>query len=210
MSLPEECKNRSYTLLLDKSGSMNISDQTGGMSRWDATLEAIRFIIQQFEKIDYEGINVYTFAGKVSRPYRNVNLTKFEEEVLSENQPVPGRTNLTEALRKALDDYFERKLNNLAKPNGEIILVITDGKADDPKGVRDVIIEASKKIDRDEEIGISLIQVGQDEKVKKFFKELDDDLVNNAGAKFDICDTLNFEDLEDYPLAEVLLNAIKD
>ena len=209
MSLPEECKNRSYTLILDKSGSMNIPDQTGGMSRWNATLEAIRFIMQQFEEIDYDGINVYTFAGKVSRPYRNVNLTKFEKEVLSENQPVPARTNLTEALKKALDDYFDRKLKKLTKPNGEIILVITDGKADDPKGVRDVIIEAANKIDRDEEIGISLIQVGQDEEVKKFFKELDEDLVNNAGAKFDICSTLNFEDLEDYPLAEVLLNAIR-
>ncbi len=72
-----------------------------------------------------------------------------------------------------------------------------------------IIIEASRRIDRDEELGISLIQVGKDAKATQFLKALDDRL-ENAGAKFDIVDTITMEDMEDTPLAEVLLKAITD
>ena len=71
------------------------------------------------------------------------------------------------------------------------------------------IVEASRKIDRDEELAISFIQVGTDPDATKFLKILDDEL-QSAGAKFDIVDTITMEDMEDYTLTEVLLNAIVD
>jgi hypothetical protein len=37
-----------------------------------------------------------------------------------------------------------------------------------------------------------------------------DDELEGAGAKFDICDTITMEDMEDLSLSEVLLNAIND
>jgi hypothetical protein len=40
-------------------------------------------------------------------------------------------------------------------------------------------------------------------------KILDDEL-QSAGAKFDICDTITMDDMEDMSLSEVLLNAIND
>jgi hypothetical protein len=72
-----------------------------------------------------------------------------------------------------------------------------------------VIIEASRRIDRDEELAISFIQVGTDHQATAFLKILDDEL-QSAGAKFDICDTVTMEDMEDMSLSEVLLNAIFD
>ena len=72
-----------------------------------------------------------------------------------------------------------------------------------------VIIEASRRMDRDEELAISFIQVGTDSQATKFLKILDDEL-QGAGAKFDICDTITIDDMEDYSLSEVLLNAIND
>ena len=72
-----------------------------------------------------------------------------------------------------------------------------------------VIIEASRRMDRDEELAISFIQVGTDSQPTKFLKILDDEL-QGAGAKFDICDTITIDDMEDYSLSEVLLNAIND
>ena len=61
---------------------------------------------------------------------------------------------------------------------------------------------------RDEELAISFIQVGN-RQATKFLKVLDDEL-QGAGAKFDICDTITIDDMEDLSLSEVLLNAIND
>jgi len=72
-----------------------------------------------------------------------------------------------------------------------------------------VIIEASRRMDKDEELAISFIQVGSDAQATRFLKVLDDEL-QGAGAKFDICDTVTMEDMEDLSLSEVLLNAITD
>jgi hypothetical protein len=72
-----------------------------------------------------------------------------------------------------------------------------------------VILDATQKLDRDEELAISFIQVGIDETATKFLKILDDDL-GRAGAKFDIVDTITMDDMEDLTLKEVLLSAIND
>jgi len=118
-----------------------------------------------------------------------------------------GRTDLAAVLQDALNNYFQRKTAGKTKPNGETILVITDGEPDDRKAVMRQIIEASRKLDRDEELAISLIQVGHDRQATEFLKALDDQL-ETAGAKFDIVDTITIDDMEDMTLAEVLLNAI--
>ena len=86
---------------------------------------------------------------------------------------------------------------------------MTDGEPDDRKAVMEVIITASRQMDRDEELAISMIQVGSDPQATKFLKALDDQL-QGVGAKFDICDTITLDDLEDMSLTDVLLNAIND
>jgi iron-sulfur cluster repair protein YtfE (RIC family) len=72
-----------------------------------------------------------------------------------------------------------------------------------------VIVEASRHMDRDEELAISLIQVGNDPTATRFLKILDDEL-QGAGAKFDIVDTVTLDDMADMTLPEILLNAIQD
>jgi Mg-chelatase subunit ChlD len=129
-------------------------------------------------------------------------------QIFQENDP-GGTTNLAGVLQDATNRYFERKAAGQTKAGGEIILVITDGEPDDRKGVMRVIIEASRRMDRDEELGISIIQVGSDATATRFLRALDDEL-QGAGAKFDICDTLTIDDMADMTLAEVLMNAIAD
>ncbi|MDJ0553492.1 MAG: hypothetical protein QNJ68_03450 [Microcoleaceae cyanobacterium MO_207.B10] len=58
-----------------------------------------------------------------------------------------------------------------------------------------------------EELGISLIQVGNKPQVTKFFELLDNDL-QKLGAKFDICNTVTIGDMETMNLTDVLINAI--
>lgn len=207
MYLPEELKSRDYTIIIDKSGSMTTKDQKGGKkSRWEIMQETTEAFARYCEEIDPDGITIYTFSSRFKR-YDNVTSSKVIQ-IFQETYPM-GTTSLDEVLKDALDNYFQRKDNGSAKPNGEIFLVFTDGAPDDKPPVIDVIVEATRRIDLDSEIGISFIQVGSDPEAAQFLQELDDDLEKN-GAKYDICNTLTLEDLDDIPPPEVLLKAIND
>ena len=199
-------ENRDYTLIIDKSGSMATPDQKGGRTRWVAAQESTLALASKCEQFDPDGITIYLFSGKFKR-YDNVTSAKVTQ-IFIENDP-SGSTDLAGVLKHATDDYLQRKASGTTKPNGEIILVITDGEPDDRKAVMKVIIEASRRLDKDEELGISFIQVGNDAQATRFLKILDDEL-QSAGAKFDICDTITMDDMEDMSLSEVLLNAIND
>jgi hypothetical protein len=185
---------------------MSTPDQAGGRSRWHTAQESTLALARKCEQFDPDGITVYLFSGRFKR-YDNVTSDKVAQ-IFMENDPM-GTTDLASVLKDATDQYFQRKASGQTKPNGETILVITDGEPDDRKAVMRVIIEASRHMDRDEELAISLIQVGNDPTATRFLKALDDEL-QTAGAKFDIVDTITLDDMENSTLAEVLLNAIND
>ena len=199
-------ENRDYSLIIDKSGSMSVRDQPGGKSRWEIMQESTLALASKCEEFDPDGITVYLFSGRFKR-YDNVTANKVSQ-IFQENEP-SGRTDLAGVLFDATNNYFQRKAAGQTKTNGETILVVTDGEPDDRKAVMKVIIEASRRLERDEELAISFIQIGADVQATKFLKVLDDDL-QSAGAKFDIVDTVTIDDMEDMTLREVLLNAIVD
>ncbi|MEH2319646.1 vWA domain-containing protein [Nostoc sp.] len=198
--------DRDYTLIIDKSGSMSTPDQVGGRSRWEIAQESTLALARKAEQFDPDGITLYLFSGRFKR-YDDVTSAKVAQ-IFLENDP-SGTTNLAGVLQDALNNYFQRKAAGKSKPNGETILVITDGEPDDRKAVFEVIIHATRQMERDEELGISIIQVGSDAQATKFLKALDDQL-QSVGAKFDICDTVTLDDLEEMSLVDVLTNAITD
>ena len=198
--------DRDYTLIIDKSGSMSTPDQVGGRTRWEIAQESTIALARKCEQFDPDGITVYVFSGKFKR-YDDVTTAKVAQ-IFQENDPA-GTTNLAAVLQDALNNYFQRKAAGNTKPNGETILVITDGEPDDRKAVFEVIIQATRQMEKDEELAISMIQVGSDAQATKFLKALDDQL-QGVGAKFDICDTITLDDLEDMSLTDVLMNAITD
>ena len=199
-------RDRDYTLMIDKSGSMMFRDEAGGKSRWEAAQETAFALAAKCEQLDPDGITVYLFSGKFKR-LENVTSERVPQ-IFQENEP-SGGTYLGAALEHAFADYFQRKSAKKTKPKGETILVMTDGAADDAKIVMKSIIDATRKMDRDEELALCLIQVGKDAATTRFLNALDDDLTT-AGAKFDICDTITLEDMENTTLTEVLMNAISD
>jgi uncharacterized protein with von Willebrand factor type A (vWA) domain len=201
-------ENRDYTLIIDTSGSMATKDEKGGKSRWAAMQESTFALACKCEQFDPDGITVYMFSTEFKR-YDDVTASKVTE-IFKENDPF-GSTDLASVLKHATDSYFERKDKGESKPNGETILVVTDGAPDDREAVKQVIIDASKKIGRDEELAISLIQIGTDQEATEFLKELDDKL-KDAETTFDICDTVTMKDIEEKKmrLNDVLLNAILD
>jgi uncharacterized protein with von Willebrand factor type A (vWA) domain len=201
-------ENRDYTLIIDRSGSMSSSNQPEGKSRWASVQESTLALARQCEELDSDGLTVYLFSHRFRR-YRHMNSSQVERLFQDEDNTPQGGTNLSSVLQDALNHYFERKAYGQSKPNGETIIVITDGVPNDRLSVADVILKASQRMDRDEELAICFIQVGSDPTVTRFLKSLDDQL-KGIGAKFDIVDTITMEDMEDMTLTEVLLNAIVD
>jgi uncharacterized protein with von Willebrand factor type A (vWA) domain len=197
---------RDYTLIIDRSGSMAIKDQAGGRSRWTAARESAHALAAKCDELDPDGITLYVFGSRFRR-YENVTAERVGQ-VFLENEPCGG-TDLAGVLSHAFDSYFQRKRAGDTKAEGETIVVVTDGEPDDQKAVMKTIVEATRRIDRDEELGVSMVQVGTDPLATRFLKALDDDLVK-VGAKFDICDTITLQEMEDLTLTEVLLRAIHD
>jgi hypothetical protein len=72
-----------------------------------------------------------------------------------------------------------------------------------------VIIEATYKIQRDEDLSISFIQVGDDENATRFLKSLDDNLTRQ-GAKFDIVDTVTQQEMNGMTFNELIVKSIID
>ena len=111
------------------------------------------------------------------------------------------------ALKGRLDAYFDRKRQG--KDRSTLILVMTDGAPNDQTAVADVIVAATKKMDRDEEIAIQFLQVGRDRAATDFLTFLDDGLVKR-GAKFDIVDTVGIDDVEKYTIEELIEKSFAD
>jgi uncharacterized protein with von Willebrand factor type A (vWA) domain len=197
--------NRDYTLIIDKSGSMSTPDRPNGATRWNYAQESTMALARKCEQLDPDGITVYVFSSRFRR-YDNVTASKVDE-IFRENEP-SGRTNLASVLQDAVNEYFNRKAAGQVQ-NGETILVITDGEPDDRRAVIEVVVNATQKMERDEELAMSFIQVGDDAGAKSFLQALDDKLTD-IGAKFDICDTMTIDDMEEMSLADVLMAAIQD
>ena len=60
-------KDRDYTVLIDRSGSMGERDAAGGQSRWDDTKERTIAAARRLSELDPDGITVMTFAGSFNR-----------------------------------------------------------------------------------------------------------------------------------------------
>lgn len=191
-------------LAIDKSGSMGECDGPGGISRWQSAREAASALARKAAEFDADGITVAVFANS-HKVYDNVTEDKVGQ-VFAENEP-NGGTDTAGVLKTLFDLYFNRKASGAAKPT--IIQVITDGQPNDKNAVKRVIVEATQKMDADEELAVQFLQFGKDPQVPAFLKELDDDLTAQ-GAKFDIVDYKTAEEAENLPLAELLIQAVTD
>lgn len=194
--------NRNYVLILDKSMSMARSDPSlKGKTRWQAAHEATWSLASHCAQHDPNGIDVYVFSDNFNH-YPETTPDKVDD-IFTKERP-GGTTDLTKVLKAAIDNHF--------KQDGfpTTILVVTDGEPNDYESVMRTIVQASNKIKSDDDLAISIIQVGEDAQAKKFLGSLDNDLQKFGGAKFDIVDTITFEIINQIGLDQALLRAVQD
>lgn len=204
--MSKHLQDRDYTVIIDRSGSMANNDMPGGKTRWAVARESTFAVAAKCAEFDPDGITLYLFNNRPKR-FENTSAQKVLQ-LFDEYEPAGG-TNLAGVLDDALGNYFQRRAAGQARPQGEIFVVVTDGEPDDQRAVMKVIIEASKKLGRADEVGISFLQVGGDAGATRFLKALDDELTR-AGAKYDIVDTMTLDEMSDRPLKDVLLGALFD
>jgi len=197
--------NRDYVLLVDKSGSMSTPD-VDGKTRWDAIKEASVAVARKLDEIDPDGIVFGMFAGT---PKRFPNAKVAQIESLFKTEEPGGSTALHLALAAELDDYLQRKAAGKTHANGEAIFVVTDGEPDDQKKVAQVIVNTTKRLTSPNELNITFIQVGKDDRATAFLNRLDDDL-EKEGAKYDIVDTITLEAMGAKSFTQVLIDAVTE
>lgn len=198
----EELSKRDYAICIDKSGSM--SKKLKNTTRWKHAQEQTEALARKCAEFDSDGIDVVIFASSV-KTYTGVTPEKVEQ-IFAENEPA-NSTATHLALKSVFDSYFTKKAAGTAKP--VTCIVITDGEPDDRGAVAKTIIDAANKIEADEELAVTFIQVGDDEGARAFLKSLDDDL-QSQGAKFDIVDTRNEEEMEGMTMLDILVAAVED
>lgn len=196
--------NLDIELLLDKSGSMETPDCPGGQTRWKYAEEMAVSLARKAGKYDKDGIVVTMFAGG-HRTHEGVTEAKVAE-VFREHEP-SGATNTAAALEARLNAYFARKSAGGAK--NVLLFVVTDGEPTDREAVANVIVAATKKMDRDEEVAIQFVQVGKDEQAAKFLAFLDDGLTAR-GARFDVVDTVTFDAIEGMSFVDLIEKSFAD
>jgi len=88
----------------------------------------------------------------------------------------------------------------------DFIIVFTDGVPDDRTAAAKVIVDASNKLQSDDELTFLFVQVGHDRAATDYLRDLDDNL---KGAKFDIVDAKTVAEAESFAsTADLVLAAI--
>ena len=203
-------KNRDYSIILAKTAPSVTNTPPGYANRWSAAHTAILQLAQLCETFDPDGISLYVScrdAAQGFQSYRHV-LSAQLAEVLDRHFP-PDHLNLLEGLTMVLDRYFAQKAAQATKSNGAMILVLIDGEPQDRIAISRLIVHTTQKLDRDQELGIGFVQLGDDLIARGFLHALDENL-QAAGAKFDIVHTSVIADIQPQCLVEFLHDVIRD
>lgn len=198
----EECN---IIVLVDKSGSMGEDDMPNKATRWAYVQEYAKGLVKAVSSFDEDGLDIGFFNGSLDA-MSGITADNFAAE-WNKNSP-GGGTKLVAPLKWAFDLHFSRKAAGEARST--LILVFTDGEPKDNKQeIAQTIIDAANRMDRDEEMAVLFIQVGNDPEATKFLTSLDDDL-EGLGAKFDIVDRKSTDDIDNMTPNQLVEAAFND
>jgi hypothetical protein len=203
-------KNRDYTIVVAKTSSELIQKPPGYEQRWLNAHNAIATLAQKCETFDPDGITLYLSHQDQSEQFKSYKHVKSRQlaEIFETHHP-PATIDLLKVLETIFHEFFTRKAAQQTKPNGEMILVLIDGEPSDRMAISRLLVHTANQLDRDSELGIGFIQLGDDLLARGFLTALDDNL-KSAGAKFDIVHTEVLADIQPHSLTEFLQDVLSD
>jgi hypothetical protein len=199
-------RDRDYTVIIARPMPIDYPPPHDLDLRWQSAEKVIVKIAQKCEELDPDGMTVYVATAPLLKYEHATSVVV--AEILAAGYAA-DEIDLFTTLSAAIADYFERKEDELTKPNGEIIAVFLDGEPCDRGELVQLLVKTSRRMDRNEELGIVFAQVGDNMVARGFLQALDDDL-HMAGARFDLVDSRVVADLEDADVTQFLFGAIYD
>ncbi|MBN8660643.1 MAG: VWA domain-containing protein [Candidatus Obscuribacter phosphatis] len=203
-------KDYEIYLLIDRSGSME--DEVDGDPRYRSRWEWVQKVTADFtrEAKDFAGksLTVVPFNDQMSI-YRDITPENLGS-VFRGMRP-QGATNLMTPLQFAFQDFENRtKGSQPNQPVGRklLIAVITDGEPQYYETCARVIVEATQKQTEQFQKELIFLGIGENtigEGVFNFF----DDALMAQGAKFDIVDVVNFDELQDLGIAGAMMEGFR-
>ncbi len=195
-------------LLADISGSMKTPDCPGGATRWSYLVETLEAFLVAAIKWDPDGPSLYTFNNAVG-VNRDVKSIEELKAIVARVKP-GGGTSTHLAIAEAYREHKEKKAANPNPADHQMFcMIFTDGEPSGPDGARDlkkVIVDITNDVTHEEEFRISILTIGQQSpELQAFLRDLDDNLVANDGAKYDI---VAINKLEDVDFEQAIANAI--
>lgn len=187
----ETMKKLDWIIIVDHSGSMEEpSTQMKGHTRYEEVREEVVLAARIAEKYDDDGLTLIHFSSHAT--VTDGVKADAVKSVFDRFHP-SGGTNLHLALDEAV-----KKARKSAKE--VVVLVFTDGEANDPDEVINTINVAGKEFGRPR-IGFTFVQVGNDSSAKAFLDRIDNDL------KVDVCATFSEEEAENLSIEQLVTAA---
>ena len=203
-------EDRDYTIIIARSDAGR-HHQHPWYEEWIEAQASLIDLAKKCQQFDSDGITLYEASTPMWK-YKNSNVARLAEILQRQNtepdSAKPTEINLEEALKATFSDYFASKSNPKGK-KGAIIVAVLDQKPAKATAVAEIIVTAANKIDKDEEIGVSFIQIGDDLETREFLTDLDTNL-QDRGARFDIVDTKFWHEIKRSSVVQFLIGAIND
>lgn len=203
-------EDRDYTIIIARSDASK-DPQHPWYEEWVEAQASLIDLAKKCQEFDPDGITLYEASTPMWK-YKNSNVARLAEILQRQNTELdsanPSAINLEEALKETFSDYFAIKTNAAGK-KGAIIVAVLDQKPEKAAAVAEILVSVANKIDTDEEIGVSFIQIGDDLKTREFLTDLDTNL-QGRGARFDIVDTKFWHEIKRSSVVQFLIGAIND
>ncbi|CEQ39656.1 SPOSA6832_01194, partial [Sporobolomyces salmonicolor] len=187
-----------------------VDDSPSMVDHWDETRTALMSVVEKWcvagfgrrlrasahvsprlPSLSYasDGIDLHFLNGGDEFRLQNITSLNAVASIFDVVQPF-GSTPMGVVMDEILRDYVEKVEDARAarvKVKPLLLLVLTDGPADDPDMVKDILVEFATRLDEIRappyQLGIQFIQIGNDPEAALFLKELDDDLKPQLGVR---------------------------
>jgi hypothetical protein len=211
MSDDDLLKNRDYTIILARSLASRNPDHPW-YQEWVEAQTSLIDLAKKCQEFSPKGLTLYE-ASRFLKKYEQTTVAQLAHLLQTNNSTttiIQTDINLVEAVADALSHYFQRKEAGKTQPKGEIIIVVLDQHGIDGIGeLQNLIVKATTMMEKNEELGITFIQIGDDAMTRQFLTGLDDGLTQ-VGAEFDMVDTKYWHDIPRRSIIQFLFDAILD
>ena len=165
-------ENYDTSFLVDDSTSMN-------GTRWTTASKVLEKIASIAEIYDEDGVDVRFFNKRIQKSQRENLKSSQVMELFRKASPPRGGTLTADLLEGVLNDYM-REYKKDPDRKGLNLIVLTDGDPDPKQDVESVLVKYANLL-RDAgaylfQVGVQFVQIGNDERAKKFLESFDDDL----------------------------------